>query len=118
MYFTQEIPFLLNGKYGVMPAQTIDLTAQYPDPSNTTFYVYLSGSEETGFSYSVTNMDNGESSGRMFLGTITTGETSITSIDVSKATRLGMYRISTTNKGKSIPGSPGNPSASNGILWT
>lgn len=118
VYFTQEIPFLLNGKYGVMPAQTIDLTAQYPDPSNTTFYVYLSGSEETGFSYSVTNMDNGESSGRMFLGTITTGETSITSIDVSKATRLGMYRISTTNKGKSIPGSPGNPSASNGILWT
>jgi hypothetical protein len=118
VYFTQEIPFLLNGGYSKMPPQTLDLSEQYPDPSFQTFYVYLAGDPVSGYSYSITNMDNGEAAGRMFIGTVTTGATSITSIDVNKVTRLGMFRISTTNKGKSIPASPGNPSDNTGLLWT
>lgn len=117
VYFTQEIPFLLNNEYGVMPATTLNLLSVDPDPSNKEFLVYLAGSALYGYNYSTTNFGNAESNQRMYIGKIVTGDTSITTIDIQKVTRLGNYRISTKKQGKSIPATAGNPSEAAHLLW-
>lgn len=117
VYFTQEVPFLLNNQYGRMPATTLNLTSYDPDPANKEFLIYLTGSAKYGFSYSLTNFANAENAGVMYIGKVVTGDTSILTIDIEKVTRLGTYRVSTTKQGSSIPATAGNPAETAHLIW-
>jgi len=115
VYFTQEIPIFLHGSYYEMPIQTINLSAIQANPANTTFYMYITIVEgEAVYQISTTLLT--EELYRVYIGTIVTGASSITSITTEKVTRFLTYRPSTTQRGSAIPASTGVPS-STGSRW-
>lgn len=115
IYFTQIVPVLINGSYYKINPTTINLSTIDPEPSNKTFYVYIINIEGTA-SYSVSTTQLSEELWRVFIGTIVTGETSISSINIEKVTRFLTYRTSTTKRGSAIPTSTGVPSGT-GTRW-
>lgn len=115
VYFTQEIPVFLHGAYYEMPVQTINLTTIQANPANTTFYLYITIVEGTAI-YQISTTLLTEELYRVYIGTIVTGASSITSITTEKVTRFLTYRPSTTKRGSAIPASTGVPS-STGSRW-
>ncbi len=115
VYFTQEIPIFLHGSYYEMPIQTINLTSVQSNPANTTFYLYITIVEGVAV-YQVSTTLLSEELYRVYIGTIVTGASSITSISTEKVTRFLTYRPSTTQRGSAIPASTGVPS-STGTRW-
>lgn len=115
VYFTQELPVFMNGVRYDVPAKNIDLTTIKANPANSTFYVYVV--ENSGVcDYVISTTKLSEELNRIYIGTITTGATNITSIDSEKVTRFLTYRVSTTKRGSAIPTSTGVPSGT-GTRW-
>jgi len=108
VYFTEEVPVILNGREGVVPITTVDLTAIKANPANTTFYCYV---KENNFdmSYYLTTVEEAPTISKMFIGTIETGGSAINSIKLKKRSRVGIYQISDSRTGTSIPVSTGLP---------
>lgn len=115
VYFTQSIPVLLNGRYYEMPVQSIDLNTVDASPANKTFYIYIV-TTESGAQYQISTSILSDELYRVFIGTIVTGPSSITSISTEKVTRFLKYRTSTTKRGSAIPTSTGVPSGT-GTRW-
>lgn len=115
VYFTQELPVFMNGVRYDVPAKNIDLSTIQANPANSTFYVYVV--ENNGVcDYVISTTKLSEELNRIYIGTITTGATNITSIDSEKVTRFLTYRVSTTKRGSAIPTSTGVPSGT-GTRW-
>lgn len=94
--FTAEVAAMMNGYARKVAPFSIDLT-----PS-TTFYVYLrwNGSE---ISYYFTTQDLAETATRMYIGRVATSGTAVTTLSISRVTRIDTYRVSTTPVGSAIP---------------
>src|SRR5699024_1811397 len=100
---------LLNGSYAPLAPVIVNLTVHKTDPSNTTFYVYVTIVNATA-SYQIRLTRIPETSMFMFVGTIVTGTTKVTSINITKFTKFGGYRVSSSPQGQSIPATTGLPS--------
>lgn len=108
VYFTEEVPIILNGREGTVPLTTINLTTVKANPANTTFYVYVE--ELNGvMSYRITDVEELPTIKKMFIGTIVTSDSAIGSINIAKRSRIGIYQVSDKNFGSSIPVSTGLP---------
>lgn len=98
-----------------MPVQTINLTSIQANPANSTFYLYITIVEGVAV-YQISATLLTEELYRVYIGTIVTGSSSISSITTEKVTRFLTYRPSTTKRGSAIPASTGVPS-STGTRW-
>ncbi|EBS4516743.1 hypothetical protein DQT32_04945 [Salmonella enterica subsp. enterica serovar Braenderup] len=115
VYFTQRVPVFLNGRYYEMPIQSVDLNTIDASPANKTFYIYII-TTETGAQYQISTSVLSDELYRVFIGTIVTGASGISSISTEKVTRFLTYRTSTTKRGSAIPASTGVPSGT-GTRW-
>lgn len=115
VYFAQEIPIFLGGRYFEMQSTSIDLTTVNSSPGNKTFYIYITIVEGNAV-YQISQTALSEELYRVYIGTITTGASAITSISTEKVTRFLTYRPSTTKRGSAIPASTGVPSGT-GTRW-
>lgn len=116
VYFTDIQPCIMNGGYHAMQPATIDLTTIQANPANTTFYVYIVVTNGVA-AYVIRTTDQAESPSVMFIGTVVTNATQISTINMTKVTRLGNYRVSTTRGGSSIPASVGTPDTTSSLAW-
>lgn len=120
VYFSEPVPVVMGGKFFMMPVQSFDLSLIFTgegDLKNKTFYIYLKQSGDS-CSYSIDSGPSPEGIGTMFLGTITTNDVKITSIDTDKVTRIGTFRLNTEALGSSIPVSNGLPSSPDTLEWS
>jgi hypothetical protein len=115
VYFSQTVPVLINGSYYTIPATTIDLNTIDSAPANKTFYVYVFNLEGTA-SYQLSTTLLSEELWRVYIGSVVTGASSISTVSIEKVTRFLTYRTSTTKRGSAIPTSTGVPS-STGTRW-
>lgn len=117
LYVSQEVPVFIAGRFYKIPPASFDLTVIDPAPQNKTFYLYAEMDISTGVaSYKVNSALLEESLTRVFIGTIITGNSSISSINTEKVTRFLTYRPSVTPRGSAIPCSTGVPSGG-GTRW-
>lgn len=115
VYFTQEVPVLINGSYYKLLPTSIDLKSITPEPENKTFYIYIVVLENV-CQYLISTEKLSEELSRTYIGTVITGELAIISIESEKVTRFLTNRISTTKRGSAIPASTGVPSGT-GTRW-
>ena len=119
-YFTEETPLLMGGRYYTLPPATFNLTTLTADPSNKTFYVYVVVTGEGGATtgqYKLSLTELAESHLQMFVGTIVTGATKIASVNVTKVTRVDIFRLSQSPVGSAIPVSTGSPTNASPLTW-
>ena len=108
MYFTEQVPVILNGREGIAPITSIDLTTVKSNPANSTFYVYVV--ENNGaMAYRITATEETPTINKMYVGTIVTSGNAINNIQLKKRSRIGIYQVSDTRSGTSIPVSTGMP---------
>ncbi|AMM43714.1 structural protein [Pectobacterium phage vB_PcaM_CBB] len=115
IYFTQRVPAFIQGNYFEMPITSINLNDITSNPSNKTFYLYITIVEGEAV-YQISESLLSEELYRVYIGTIVTGQSAITSISTEKVTRFLNYRTSTTKRGSAIPTSTGVPSGT-GTRW-
>jgi len=114
VYFTEVTPVILGGAYYSLPIGSIDLTTVKPDPSNSTFYLYVNLVDGVA-SYEITTSYENEDNSSLFIGTIVTGVNSITALNVEKVTKFDNFRISSTPCGSAVPISEGLPTESGSL---
>lgn len=111
---------LLSGNYLLLPACTIDLRTIKVNPENSLFHVYITMVQGDP-KYLITDTVMGESSTSAYnifwIGTITTGSSSITATNINSRTRLDTFSPSVTAAGSSFPVSSGVPSQTGTINW-
>lgn len=108
VYFTEEVPVILNGREGLAPLTSIDLSTVKANPANSTFYVYVVEANGA-MSYRITATEEAPTINKMFIGTIITSGNAINNIILRKRSRIGIYQLSDTRSGTSIPVSTGLP---------
>jgi hypothetical protein len=116
VYFTDNQPLIMNGKFFTMPITSINLTSIKANPASTTFYVYIVITAGVP-AYVIQTTDQAESATVMFVGTIITGATSITATNMAKVTRIANYRATPTRGGSSIAVSVGTPDSTAALAW-
>jgi hypothetical protein len=116
VYFTAPTQVFLAGNEYTLPAGNIDLRDIKSNPASTTFYVYVQLVDEA-VSYLITTDSLAPSMTLMYLGTVVTGTTQITSINVNKKVRVETFELSATRIGSAIPISTGVPSATGNFAW-
>ena len=117
VYFTEITPVILNGQYYQLQPTSFDLSTLSGGTANKTFYVYITivgGVPQ----YQISATVLAETASTMFIGTITTGASTITAINLQKVSRVDKYRLSSTSQGSAIPVSSGTPDASAHLTWT
>jgi len=115
VYFTQDVPVLIGGNYGILRSTNIDLNTVDSSPANKTFYLYVVLNEGN-LEYRLSTTELSEEIYRIYIGTIITGESGISSISTEKVTRFMTFRPSVTPRGSAIPVSTGVPSGP-GTRW-
>lgn len=113
--FNKDIPLFLNGLYFLIPPSSINLNINN-DAQNKKINIYVKlrlGFPEYFFSFN----DEPETNVNMFIGTVNTNSSSITSININHVSRFGVYRPSTSNIGAAFPVSTGHPTQSGTINW-
>ncbi|SOK58414.1 Phage minor tail protein [Yersinia phage fHe-Yen9-04] len=116
LYFTEKTPVLIAGKVYNLPITTIDLHDIKANPASTTFYVYVTLDEGL-ISYNVSTSQIAESLTNMYIGTCTTNNIQISSINIIKRSRLDTYSPELNAKGSAIPVSSGLPTQNGTITW-
>ena len=109
VYFSEEMPVIINGSVGVVSPIQVNLTDIKANPTNTVFYVYVVD-DNGSFSYLVLSNYVEEEINTLLIGTITTDNTRIVSVDVDKVTKFAGKTLSVVPKGQSIPVTAGLPS--------
>jgi len=93
LYFTEVSRFFVNGNAYELPVQSIDLSTYGVPYANETLYLYVvlatdaDGNQYPEYVISATQADDTELS--LFIGTVTCDDSTITDINVQRATRLG-----------------------------
>lgn len=120
LYFTEETPVILSGKSFKLPITTIDLRTIKSNPANSTFYVYVKMDEGL-VKYHITEeviSESGTSAYNTFwIGTVTTNNNQIQTVDIKKRARLDVFGSSLEAAGSSFPVSYGLPSQPGSIHW-
>lgn len=118
VYFTEEMPLLINGKERTLPITTVDLTEVKTNPANSTFYAYAQGLDDGTARYLVLATPAAETSSYFHIGNIYTDATHVLNHTIQKTTMFGGKHLSPTRRGNSIPVSSGNPAVGGGeYLW-
>lgn len=107
--FAEVTPLLINGRYAPLAPMILNLTTVKTNPSDSTFFVYVTIVNATA-SYVVHTTQVAETAVLMFVGTIVTGSAKVNSINITKFTKFGGFRLSSVPKGQSIPTTSGLPS--------
>lgn len=116
LYFTERVPVFMNGKYYELPITTIDLNDIKSNPGNTTYFVYVRVVNDA-ISYVVSETEAAETDTNMYIGTFQTDGTKVSSININKVSRIGIYRPSETQIGSAFPVSTGLPTENGSINW-
>jgi hypothetical protein len=116
LYFTEEVPVILNGREGETVLTSIDLRSITASPGNKTFYVYVNEANGT-MTYEITTTEKTPTMSTMFIGTVVTSASQITKIDITKRSRIGIYQLSDTQTGMSVPVSTGLPFQTGDWSW-
>lgn len=117
VYFSQEVPVFLGGKFAKIPPTMIDLSTISTTPENSTFYIYAVMDRDTSTaSYQISLHQLSETMTSTYIGKIVTNNNGIASIESEKVSRFLLYRPSTHSRGSAIPASSGLPSQS-GSRW-
>lgn len=106
--FTAQVPSMMAGYDLPAPIISINLASIVADASNRTFFAYLRF-DGTAIKYLVSPTALAETSGRMFIGKIVTGDSAISTISFQRVTRIDTYRVSTTPIGSAIPATTSTP---------
>lgn len=93
--YSSDIPVFMNGNYGTLPTQTIQLSSIAADPTNKTFFFYVQWDGAT-FVLVPSLVTIPESVNSTLLGTVVTNSTGIILNTIEKVTRIDTYRIFTT----------------------
>lgn len=121
LYFSSPVPMLMAGKVYTVPAATIDLNGLVSDPSNKTFYVYITINSNGVPQYEFYLAKTPESATVMYIGTIKTNSLNIESINLTKVTRIhgdgGYYRPSSVPQGSSFMVTNGSPDVPTSTAW-
>lgn len=112
VYFTEDTPALINGTPGTLAQTQVDLTTVKADPKNTTFYVYMTYANNA-MQYQISPTYLAETSYLLLIGTVTTGEGGIQTMDINKVTTFAGKRLSVSAVGQAIPVTAGLPSREN-----
>lgn len=109
---TAAIPVILGGRFYNVPAGTYTISnvdnGTTTDLTNKTINVYMA-LVDSAVVFSYFTAAQGEAYALVFIGTITT-TAAITAINLSKVSRLDIYRVSLTSRGAAIPVTSGLPS--------
>lgn len=116
VYFTAPTQVFLAGNEYTLPAGNIDLRDIKANPASTTFYVYVQLVDEA-VSYLISTSALAPSMTLMYLGTIVTNTTQISSIAINKKVRVETFELSATRIGSAIPISTGVPSGNGNFAW-
>lgn len=116
LYFTERTPLFMNGKYYELPVSTIDLNTITENPGNLKYYIYVQIVNDVA-QYKATFTQIAESETNMFIGTIQTDGTKISSLNINKTSRFGNFRPSEAKIGSAFPVSTGNPLDPGTISW-
>lgn len=116
VYFTAPTQVFLAGNEYTLPAGNIDLRNIKSNPASTTFYLYVQLVDEA-VSYLITTELLAPTMTLMYLGTIVTNTTQISSIAVNKKVRVETFELSPTRIGSAIPISTGVPSGAGNFAW-
>lgn len=116
VYFTADAPVFLAGREWTLPATSIDLRTINASPGNKTFYVYVRLTN-TGITYFITTDQVAPTLTMMYIGTITTISTQISTINIVKKIRVETFELSATHIGSGVPISIGVPSTPGQFLW-
>lgn len=108
VYFTEETPVILNGREFNIPSTSIDLRTIKSNPANTTYWVYIE-QEGDKCEYKIYTTAKPATWKRMYIGYITTNDTQLQIINITKRSRFNIYQISDRQAGTSIPVSTGHP---------
>lgn len=117
IFITDQQPVILKGKAYDLSPRTFNLTDITSSPANSEFYLYveLQGSQAQ---YVLLEDQLEDTFERMWIGTITTGPTGVTSIYVDRVFRIDTFRITTSPGGQSIPVISGHPSQLGQTTWS
>jgi hypothetical protein len=102
--FTAEVPAMMSGY-----ARNVPIYSEALKP-NSTYYVYLRWNGSA-MSYLFSTEDLAETNSRMYLGRVVTNATVVTSLSLTRVTRIDTYRVTTGGLGSAIPATPGLPNA-------
>lgn len=117
---TSTIPVLLSGRYLQISTGTVNLNTAdggaLTNPANKTVYLYveLVNSVAVFRMYTTAQL---ETFTRVYIGSMVTNGTGVTSNTVSKVSRIDVYRPSLTAAGSAFPVSSGTPNASSTPGW-
>lgn len=120
LYFTEETPVILSGKSFKLPITTIDLRTIKSNPANSTFYVYVKMDEglvKYFISEEVISESGTSAYNTFWIGTVTTNNNQIETVDIKKRARLDIFGTSFDPAGSSFPVSQGLPSQPGTINW-
>lgn len=101
---------LLNGSQYKVPLSVVNLT---PNAVNYIYFKLVVGVPK----HVASTAQLAESNTQMFVGSVTTTGV-VVSNTIAPVIRLGLYRLSTTRRGASIPVSGGSPVSPQPLLWT
>lgn len=116
VHFTEITPLFIGGQYFDLPVTNINLNTVKVNPASTLFYCYVKLSLGTP-QYVISLSELPENNIQMFIGTIQTDATKISTLNIKKVSRIENYRPSTTQIGSAFPVSTGNPSTTGTINW-
>jgi hypothetical protein len=115
---TAAIPLIMAGGAYTLPVISVDMSTLFPGAyANRTFYVYvrLIGGVP---SLLISASQIAETITNMYLGTLTTGTSTIATVTLKKVTRLDTFRVSNLPIGSAIPVSNGTPDAPATLAWS
>lgn len=115
-HFNDITPLLIGGQYFDVPVTNINLTSIKANPASTLFYCYIKLELGTPL-YVISLVELPENTIQMFIGTVQTDSTKISSLQITKVSRIDTYRPSLTQVGSAFPVSSGNPNQTGSINW-
>lgn len=111
--FNRIVPMFMSGRLHKIPVSSVTVNSV---STNTTMYVYAM--LDLGVpKYDVQSTEQPETETTMFIGTILVTSTGITTINVNRVSRFGIYRPSVTKIGSGFPVSTGVPNGTASITW-
>lgn len=116
IFFQQPIDATFNGVPYVLPKQNLDLRDIDAAPANKVFYVYASLIDGTPV-YEISQAKRLENGSRVWVAKVTTGSTSILTIERFNVFSINGKRVSEIKRGNSIPASSGLANTEGQLPW-
>jgi len=111
---TAQIPLILWGRYFMMPMTNKLITDDVPSAANKTLYVYAEIVNNAPV-YKLYETFQADAFNRLYIGTCNVGASAITSVAITKVTKLDNFRLSSVGIGAGIPYTTGLPTATASI---